>query len=210
MINLAGGVRVVQTLVRKSLAGSTEPFLTTSRLQQDLRQINERLRTGIAELVPEDLETLFQTVLFLHGYRVTGEKTLADRHLWDIQLSDSLGIRHSGMGAVAKNEDELQDYQSLMDQLDYPFAVLLLAGDSLPASDTVVDHVKVIRQVDLVRVLIPLAIHEYAETFVLTLAGNSDLKKELQTLAEQETRASWETQVALANRWTTMLSGSLA
>lgn len=209
MINLADGVRVVQTLVRRSLAGSTEPFLTTSRLEQDLRQITECLRTEIAQLVPGDLQSLFQAVLFLHGYRITGERTFADRRLWDIQLSDSLGIRHSGMGAVAKNEDELQDYQSLMNQLDYPFAVLLVADDCLPSSDTMVDHVKVIRQMDLVCVLIMLAIHEYANIFVLTLAGNSDLKKEFQTLSKQETGASWEAQVALANRWTTMLSGSL-
>ena len=100
MIDLSNGIHIVHSLVQQSLTGNTEPFLTSSRLVEDLRQIKQRLAMGIARLTPDDLTALFPVALFLQGYEVVGEDMVVGHHFWITSLR-RIGIR------VSRNSDDV-------------------------------------------------------------------------------------------------------
>ena len=194
------GVLIVHSLVQQSLAGNTEPFLTSSRLVEDLRQIKQRLAMGIAGLSTDDLTALFPVALFLQGYEVAGEDTLAGRHFWEIQFSDPGGILYSGIGALVKHVDDLRGYKELMNQYGYVSGVFYLTGKASLPTDSVPDRVNVMGRDDLTALLMAIAMTEYVDTFALTISSLGLREKVRDTLV-QEAGLSWETIMTISRRW---------
>jgi len=203
MIDLSSGVLVVHSLVQQSLTGNTEPFLTSSRLVEDLRQIKQCLAMGIAGLSTDDLTALFPVALFLQGYEVVGEDTLAGHHFWEIQFSDPGGIRHSGIGVLVEHVKDLRGYQELMSQYDYVFGVFYSGQRAPLQTDFVSDRVKVMGQDDLADLLMALAMNEYVDTFALTISSLG-LREKVRDTLMQEAELSWETVTTISKRWATV------
>ena len=206
MIDVSNGIRIVHSLVQQSLAGNTEPFLTSLRLVEDLRQIKQRLAIGIARLSPDDLTALFPVALFLQGYEVTGEDTLAGHYFWEIQFLDPGGIRHAGMGAVVEYVNDLRVYQELMSQYNYVSGVFYLTEKVSLPTDSVPDRVNVMRRDNLANLLMALAMTEYVDTFALTISSLG-LREKVRDTLMQETKLSWETVTTISKRWATVAEG---
>lgn len=204
MIDLSSGIHIVHSLVQQSLTGNTEPFLTSSRLVEDLRQIKQRLAMGIAGLSTDDLIVLFPVALSLQGYEVVGENTLAGHHFWEIQFSDPGGIRHAGMGALVEHVNDLRVYQELMSQYDYVSGVFYLTEKASLPRDSVPDHVNVMGRDDLAALLMALAMTEYVDAFARTIASIPGLREKLRDTLMQEAGLSWETVTTISKRWATV------
>lgn len=205
MIDLSNGIHIVHNLVQQSLMGNTEPFLTSSRLVEDLRQIKQRMAMGIAGLSPDELMALFPVALFLQGYEVTGEQTLTGHHFWEIQFSDPVGIRHAGVGALVEHVNDLRVYQELMSQHDYISGVFYLTEKaSLPTNSVPDDRVNVMGRDNLANLLMALAVTEYVDTFARSIASISGLREKVRDTLMQEAGFSWETVTAISKRWATV------
>ncbi len=204
MIDLSNGIHIVHSLMQQSLAGITEPFLTSSRLVEDLRQVKQRLAMGIAGLSTDGLTALFPVALFLQGYEVVGEDTLAGHHFWEIQFSDPGGIHHSGMGVLIEHVRDLRGYQELVSQYDYVFGVFYSGERASLPKDFVSDRVKVMVRDDLADLLMALAMNEYVDTFALTISSIPSLKETLQATLMQEAGLSWEAVTTISKRWATI------
>ncbi len=203
MVDLSNGIHIVHSLVKQSLTENTEPFLTSSRLVEDLRQIKQCLAMGIAGLSTDDLTALFPVALFLQGYEVVGEDTLVGHHFWGIQFLDPGGIRHAGMGTVVEYVNDLRVYQELMSQYNYVSGVFYLAEkESLPR-DSVSDRVKVMDRDDLANVLMALAMTKYMDTFLHTIQSNPVFKEKIQVTID-DAGLCWETITAIFKRWATI------
>lgn len=71
MIDLKPGLALAQILIRQSLAEHTAPFLTPSRLVDDLRQVKQDLETGITSLSCDDLTACILFCRWLKGSEET-------------------------------------------------------------------------------------------------------------------------------------------
>ena len=120
------------------------------------------------------------------------------------------GKLHTGIGAVVRDADGLDNYCRLIGQHDYDSGVLHVPGGlGVPT----LEHVHVMRRADFADVLMALATMEYLDAFILTIQSAPGFKEAagdvLRTLG-READLTWEKITVIAGRWATLAKGQLA